>query len=71
MSKSDLERALHRSVPPDPEPVKYRDRKSLLIKLPPDQIRALKQLALDLDCSMQDLVSQEITKLLKRHNRGR
>ena len=69
MSKSDFERALHRSVPPDPEPVKHSDRKSLLIKLPPDQIKALKQLALDLDCSMQDLVSKEIAKLLKRHNR--
>ena len=69
MSKSDFERALHRSVPPDPKPVKHSDRKSLLIKLQPDQIKALKQLALDLDCSMQDLVSKEIAKLLKRHNR--
>ncbi len=69
MSKSDFENAPQRSVPPAPEPVKYRDRKSLLIKLPPDQIKALKQLALDLDCSMQELVSQEIAKLLKRHNR--
>ena len=71
MSKSDLERALHRSVPaPDKPTTKYRDRKSLLVKLPPEQIKALKQLALDLDCSMQDLVSQEIAKMLKRHNRG-
>lgn len=70
MSKSDFENAPQRSVPPAPEPVKHRDRKSLLIKLPPDQIKALKQLALDLDCSMQELVSQEIAKLLKRHNRG-
>ncbi len=68
MSKSDYERTQHRSVPPGPEPVKYRDRKALLIKLPPDQIKALKQLALDLDCSMQDLVSKEIAELLKRHN---
>ena len=70
MSKSDFERTVQRSTPETGKPIKQRDRKAVLIKLTPEQIKALKQLALDLDCTMQDLVSQEIIKLLKRHNRG-
>ena len=70
MSKSDFEKAIKRTSPAVTEPVKAQDRKAMIIKLPPEQIKALKRLALDLDCTMQNLVSQEIVKLLKRHNRA-
>ncbi len=71
MSQSNFENSQHHRNPPSAaEPVKPRDRKAMIVKLSPEQIKALKQLALDLDSTMQELVSQEIAKLLKRHNRG-
>ena len=69
MSKSDFEKPNHRALA-DTNNMKPQKRKAIIIKLPPEQIKALKQLALDRDSTMQDVVSQEITKMLKRHKRG-
>ena len=69
MSKSDFEKPNRRALA-DTNNMKPQKRKAIIIKLPPEQIKALKQLALDRDSTMQDVVSQEITKMLKRHKRG-
>ena len=69
MSTSDFEKP-NRRVLADTKNMNPQKRKAIIIKLPPEQIKALKQLALDRDSTMQDVVSQEITKMLKRNKRG-
>ena len=66
----DLSTALHSSQPKAAEfGGSSQERRQLLVKLPPEQVRELKRLAADLDTTMQSLVSEALAMMLARYGR--
>lgn len=67
MPKSDFTTALERPQAPKNTQVRPIDRKPLLVKLPPDQVKEVKRLALELDTTIQELMSEAVSMMLTRY----